>query len=281
MKGMLFTEVPTARLTELAEDPDWVFQQKMDGTRALVTISPDGIRFGSRNGTALKHAAAALHFDRLRAALAPMRDLIADGGEIVLDGELLIGTGTLHIFDLIRFDGTAGRATESTAQADRYSVLEVLMKLVQHPVYLVRQAETTEGKAEMARAALLAGAEGIVAKRIDGPYQQGARVDHTVKIKFVKTADVVVLEAARGRNEAGREIGNITFGVYGELGSLLTLGRCSIIGKPHVEPGDVIEIAYLKFETAPVQPRMVRVREDKSPVECGLDQFPAYSYGVI
>jgi hypothetical protein len=43
-------------------------------------------------------------------------------------------------------------------------------------------------------------------------------------------------------------------------------------------------VAYLYREPETgglVQPRMMRVREDKSPAACTLAQFPAYSRGAV
>ena len=104
----------------------------------------------------------------------------------------------------------------------------------------------------------------------------------------------------RRRNDAGREVGSIEFGVMapfeGEMTvdqqqavtllrrlPILPVGRCSVIGKPHVEPGDVIEVAYL-YRAATgglIQPRMTRIRHDKSPRECGIDQFVSYSREIV
>lgn len=266
MKGMLPTEVTQDRLPELIADPSWVFQQKMDGTRVIAEITPEGITYWSRNGTVMKHAAALLHLPRITEALEPLSRY----GRVVLDGELILSTGTYHVFDM-PLDGLDLQDRDLRLAGMEFG----------HPVYRVRTAETVASKRDLAREVLEAGGEGIVAKDRHSFYEEGKRVKHQLKVKYVKSADVVVMEANRGRNEAGREIGNIIFGVHLPTGELQRIGQCSIIGKPHVEPGDVIEINYLKFEEAPVQPRMMRVRHDKDPHECVLTQFPEYSYAAL
>ena len=141
-------------------------------------------------------------------------------------------------------------------------------------------------------------------KDLQAPYEEGKRVKHSVKVKFVKTADVIVTKVTRDRNEAGREVGSFYFGAYREchdttyhnpgatescptcMGTgweFKDLGSCSAIGKPETKVGDVIEVAYLyrPDNGALVQPRMMRVRDDKDPIDCTFDQFPTYSKAVL
>lgn len=67
-----------------------------------------------------------------------------------------------------------------------------------------------------------------------------------------------------------------------EDGELVPVGSCSAIGRPHVEVGDVIEVAYLYWTGAcAYQPRMVRVRADKEAARCTTGQFLPYSRETI
>ncbi len=122
-----------------------------------------------------------------------------------------------------------------------------------------------------------------MAKQLDSLYEPGKRVKHSVKIKFTKTADVVVTRSTRGRNEAGRETGAFAFAVQNAKGEMRQMGSCSAIGKPEVKVGDVIELAYLyrAGDGLLVQPRMIKVRADKVPADCTIDQFPTYSKAVL
>src|SRR5699024_1491297 len=56
----------------------------------------------------------------------------------------------------------------------------------------VRQESTESGKRALWQSICEQGVEGAVAKRQDGLYEQGKRVKHQVKLKLVKTADVIV-----------------------------------------------------------------------------------------
>ena len=127
-------------------------------------------------------------------------------------------------------------------------------------------------------------------KSLDAGYSPGERVDHSVKLKFVKSADVVVLTV----NRPDAKHGSATFGVVsgpwskwehdefiGGVG-YRTVGGCSLIGKPEVVPGDVIEVNYLYWTgEALYQPRMMQVRIDKDPAECLVAQFPIYTREVL
>jgi hypothetical protein len=79
--------------------------------------------------------------------------------------------------------------------------------------------------------------------------------------------------------------GSATLGVLDpRLGptELIPVGACSLIGKPQVSVGDVIEVAYLNWTgSALYQPRMTRVRTDKLPEDCTMAQFRPYSRRVV
>jgi len=75
-----FHPVELLRAREPFDHPDWLFELKHDGFRALAYISVDGVRLVSRRGHAYRQ------FDELREGLR--RELA--GHEGVLDGELVV-----------------------------------------------------------------------------------------------------------------------------------------------------------------------------------------------
>lgn len=298
-QGMKFTEVSEANAKGLIEDDSVVFEQKMDGTRVLAVITPGNVKFLQSGGQVLTHSAAVQHLGPLRETLGK---LLGDTpGELVLDGELLIRTGELYLFDApyARFGGLRVIGPDDTF-AVRRRVLEtpeIRVNMLDSPVKVVQQAWSWREKRALMEDLRDAGAEGLIAKDLGGTYEPGKRVKHTQKIKFVKSADVIVMAVDRPDPKHG----SITFGVVGSgptavdfnemLGlpfrsriSVQYLGKCSAIGKPEVKVGDVIEVAYLYREPGSgglVQPRMMQVRHDKPPAQCTLDQFPTYSRDVV
>lgn len=284
MKGMLFTEINPREISRYIEDDAWVMEQKLDGTRVIAMVTQSGAKFLQRGGQVLKHTAATQHLEAIQPELTDLAREMGVSG-MTLDGELLIGTGTYHLFDVVHLVNEHSGLEAITPKMALYlrrAMLDIFGKYLSGPrVSVVRQAMTTWEKREMWEAANRAGIEGVMLKRYNAPYEPGARVSHGLKVKLVKSADVVVTDVNRGRTAEGRETGNITFGVHTEQG-ILDIGRCSVIGKPHVEPGDVIEVAYLYWTGGTTyQPRMVRVREDKNPEDCQMSQFPAYSRELV
>lgn len=290
-KAMKYTDADEAQWPSFVADDAWVAEQKMDGTRVLAVVTDAGVAFLAGDGkTPIKHTAAMQHFDRIERNLMRWFNPTFDD-VMCIDGELLIRTGQLFAFDL-PYATRGGRPVcgPETIYIHRKAALTGLLWSMRDDwiVHVVRSASTTLAKTDMLLAAERAGVEGLVFKRKDGLYEPGIRSKNVQKAKFVKTADVVVLDVNRGFNDAGREVGNITFGFFTDHGwqdppEPRVIGKCSAIGKPQVEAGDVIEIAYLyRDETGGlVQPRMRRIREDKDWRECDESQFPSYSREAI
>lgn len=285
MKPMKLKNGSIKEIDHYIEDPNWVLEQKMDGTRGLVHITANDSRWYSGSGGELKFAAAAQHLplivEQLRKALYV--DETDETLDVWFDGEVMIDTGEFRIFDMPEATTNGLRHTQpnQTYAARRYAIT-LIMDYTDSP--LIREvaiAIDSKQKRRLFNRVMESGGEGVVVKRHDAPYEPGKRPDHSVKLKFTKTADVVVMENSRRRNAAGREIGNYKFGVY-QHGELVPLGSCSLIGKPDVGVGSVIEVTYLYWTGKKmIQPRMSRVREDKPASDCNFDQFPDYSREAV
>lgn len=303
-KAMTFGSVDVKTIDHLINDPNIILEQKFDGTRAMcvVNILADApfndvaemtIEFLSRSGAPLKHTAATQHTEAINEELAIhitalLRDEILNiGDEIVFDGEIMIDTGKYILFDMPYQTGMVG-------PEDRYDKrrgeMSALMGSIESPVEIGAMAQTTENKQALFDLVTQSNGEGVMAKDRTAAYIEGKRVNHSLKCKFVKTADVVVMDwhrARDGKNKhgepTGSETGWIKFGVYNNDGELEHVGRCSIIGKPAVVNGDVIEVKYLYRGAggALVQPTMIKVRDDRLPESCTYDQFPDYDKSIL
>jgi bifunctional non-homologous end joining protein LigD len=278
-KPMQFSEVDLCEVEALIEDDNWVFEQKFDGTRGLCVINERGVWWPSADGVGtLSHTAATQHFASLNPVLFKLMENFLFG-EIVLDGEIMVGTGEYHVWDILYFrDGEIVLIEPSNSDLEsRRRVLESLLERLPSdgPVKLVRQARGAREKLNLWNAVKVGGGEGIMAKRLDSNYDVGKRVKHSVKLKFVKTADVVVLQV----NRPDRRHGNFVLGAYDETGKLVHVGACSAIGKDqNTKIGDVIEVAYLYWTgECMYQPRMIKIRTDKLPEACLITQFPEYN----
>lgn len=296
-KAMTFKSAEATEIDGLINDDNIALEQKYDGTRAMVVIKRGesvSVEFLARNGGPLKHTAAMQWFTPIAKALADMMVKDEILGEIVLDGEIMIDTGNFFVFDLPYVE-VQGKVT--ALPTDEYRLrrrhLALLLAPIDGlgPVHVAKTHWDPINKRALFDSVVASNGEGVMAKALDASYEEGKRVRHSQKIKFVKTADVVVISVRRERNEEGREIGSIEYGVYypvldenNEVEMVLKpLGKCSPIGKPHCVAGDVIEVRYLYRQAggALVQPTMLQVREDREPESCTLDQFTDYSKAVV
>jgi len=293
-QAMTFKTGTRDLLEKAVDDDDVAFEQKLDGTRCMILMdsSGNGPRFIQRNGAPLKHAASVIHVPAIAAALPQM----PGGMRVILDGELMWDTGHYVVFDMPSCTGPLMSAVTPYAKfGRRRDRLEHLWTFLTQDdeegrLKLVRHARTPEDKNLLAQSIKDINGEGVLVKRLDAPYSVGTRVTHSLKVKFTKTVDVIVISANLERNEGGNLSGSIRFcllregtPVWDEDVVPAWYGSCSAIGRGNVKPGDVIEVEYLAYMAGGGirEPRMVRVREDKDPVECTVAQFTEHSKAVL
>jgi bifunctional non-homologous end joining protein LigD len=163
--------MPLARLHAPFEHPDWIFEPKLDGFRALLYIEGGEAQLISRNGNRLKS------FPNLTGALGaafPGRTAVLDG-EIVhlgLDGkplfyELMRRRGPQHFyaFDLLWLDG---RDLRGLPLLERKRLLRGIIPPQPSPALYVDHV--TGSGVELFEAVCAGDLEGIVAKRAHGLY---------------------------------------------------------------------------------------------------------------
>jgi bifunctional non-homologous end joining protein LigD len=258
MKPMLCRTLDVRDVERYLADDNWVAAQKLDGDRLLICVDDGKVTALNREGRPRSNPVPRL----------VLRQFEGIRGQWCFDGELLTG-GELWLFDLPK---AMDRVGPQHPFSFRFGVLERLFAgstWERDPcIRLLSVARTTAAKRALFEQLQERGAEGLVFRHVDGPYRPGKRSDLMLKCKFEQTADVVVWKVRPdGRN-------NFTFRVFRD-GELRLAGSCSLEGKPAVRPGDVVEVKYLYASDDHLlyQPRMLRVRDDKSPSECTADQF--------
>lgn len=265
MKGMAYTDASgdASKLKEVIQKPYWALEQKLDGTRVLFDLRT--MTAYQRSGTPLKHTAATQH-------LGPIIEQLqwAAGINVVLDGELLIGTGEFWVFDSVHTE------KPSEPWTDRLGHRKKLFRgIPDGPVARVRSAFSSADKQKLWEDSH--SGEGVMAKRVDGLYIPGQRVDHVLKFKHIHTVDAVVIKPPPPEGTCSMSVG-----VYDADGQLRPIANVTMIGKPSVVEGDVVELNYLYWTGGALyQPRMMRVRDDKDPEDCSTDQLKPYSRTVI
>lgn len=256
----------------LLTDDGVVAQQKLDGARVLVHVG-EAVVATNRAGqvTALADG-----------VLASLADLVRG---TVLDGELVQEAGgpCLWLFDLLQH-GTED--LRPRGYLDRYQELDVVVDQVSGPVKLVPLFRGAKQKRALFERLQRERAEGIVFKRLDAPYVPGRPSSGGAqrKYKFTKSADVVIVENAGNayamvvHDAAGkaRPIGKVFAGTTNELRADLDarLGRGET-------PVAEVEYLYATDDDQLFQPVFLRLRDDKEPDECTLDQLVKTSREVM
>jgi ATP-dependent DNA ligase len=224
----------------LPTDDGWLFEPKWDGFRAIVFRDGDDVYTQSRDLKPLDRYFPELA-DPLRASL-PER--------CVLDGEIVIARDGALAFEalLLRIHPAESRvrmlAAESPAsfvawdllalgdedlhavpQGERRTRLEAALTGVTAPVHLTPATRDRTKAAEWFDRFEGAGLDGVIAKRLDAPYQPGKRA--MLKIKHQRTADCVVAGFRWHKNGPGTHVGSLLLGLYDDDGTLHHVGITS------------------------------------------------------
>jgi ATP-dependent DNA ligase len=264
------------------DDPDWIFERKIDGWRYLAFVNDGAARLLTRNK--IPHA-----FPDVEAALVAQP--VAD---FVLDGEMV--GGTYSVFDVVRFDG------HDVTQLPLYARKRLFKYFTwRKPLDLVALLPG-DGLAAYARACA-EGWEGVMAKRIDSVYEH-KRSKQWLKMKCDAGQEFVVggfTEPSGAR--AG--FGALLIGYYdgddfvyaGKLGTGFNtqllhdlharMQAIEIDAPPFtrgtnlpkkdahwVLPEIIVDAVFMEWtgEGKLRHPRFVRVRDDKSPRDVVREQ---------
>src|SRR3954471_22533316 len=236
MEAQSVNEIPAA--------PEWQYEPKWDGFRAIVRRDGTRIELQSKSGQPLTR-----YFPELVTALAAL-----EPKQFALDGEIVVRHGKAFSFDdllqrihpaasrvrklsvetsalLIVFDLLAdehGRALTKLPLAERRVRLEAFAKtyLRRHKIFRLSPATTKAADARKWLKNVGATLDGIIAKRRDLPYQSGNR--HGMqKIKNYRSADCVV--GGFRYNEGTKVVGSLLLGLYNNKGLLDHVGFTSSI----------------------------------------------------
>jgi DNA ligase 1 len=224
-------------IDELAEA---VLEYKLDGARVQIHKAGEEVRVYSRRLNEVTPAVPELV--EITRAL-PARELILEGEAIALrpdgsphpfqttmrrfgrrlDVERVRQTLplTLFLFDLLLLDGDPVLDQPLRQRA------ALLATAVPPPLLVPRMVPGSIGEAaEFLQAALAGGHEGVMAKTLDAPYEAGQRGRRWLKIKSVRTLDLVVLAAEWGHGRRHGWLSNLHLGARdGERGGFVMLGK--------------------------------------------------------
>jgi ATP-dependent DNA ligase len=112
-----------------------------------------------------------------------------------------------------------------TAQDERRARIEKALANVSAPIHLTPATRDRATAADWFERFEGAGLDGVVAKRLDAPYQPGKRA--MLKIKHQRTADCVVAGFRWHKNGPGTHVGSLLLGLYDDSGKLNHVGVTS------------------------------------------------------
>ncbi len=265
-----------------ADQYRWAFEMKWDGVRAVAYVADGQVVLLGRSGrdfTATYPEVGAL------ADLLPGRQCVLDGEVVALDErgrpsfELLqtrmhgpgsgrgrrraVGTGSTgsgstgsarppvvyFVFDVLALDGTSMLASPYTARREALEGLGLVGPYCQVP-------PAFEGAGDAALATSLEqGLEGVVAKRLSAPYEPGRRSASWVKVKNLRTQEVVIAGWRVGEGSRAGTFGALLCGVY-DGGRLVYAGRVGT-GFDQQKLADLAaRLAPLEQRTAPFDQRL-------------------------
>ena len=271
---MSFEEVSLDQVPKHIADPDFFFQQKVDGIRGQLVIEPGKAPwFRSKAGTVLVNSTAEKITKPLLAKLGTMPE---GGPSYSIDGELL--DGKWHVFDMV-IDGQEDMPWEQRMAVAEKWVAQIQANGVTQ-VTALPTARTPEEKKALWDAVVAGGGEGVMMKKKSAKYAYGVKVGDILKAKVTSTADVVVMEVGVGGKSS------VVIGVH-ENGKLRKIGSVSTIGKEKsgaIAVGDVLEIEYLWAHPVSgnvTQPRIKKKRPDKDPKEAVMSQLRLSNKAVL
>jgi bifunctional non-homologous end joining protein LigD len=189
---------------------------------------------------------------------------------------------TYVIFDLLWLDG---HSTMSLTYEDRRRLLESLE--LEGPRWQTPAYRAGDGQA-LLEASKAQGIEGIVAKRLDCPYEPGRRASGWIKVKNVTSQEVVIGGWTPGEGGRGSSLGALCVGVHDDEGRLVYAGK---VGTGFTESTLGLlkrELEPLRRDTSPfggrqppkgtefVEPRLVASVEFRDWTQTGTLRAPSF-----
>jgi bifunctional non-homologous end joining protein LigD len=189
-----------AELADASFDhPDWMWEPKLDGYRALAFVGEQGVTLKSRRGLDLGS------FPRLQADLArqAVNAMVLDGELVAFDAQgkpsfnamqnVQASTPVVfYCFDLLHF---AGLNLRKARYEDRRRWLAQCLL----PSPLVQLVHVSADGKALLKAALDSGLEGVIGKHKRSTYESGKRSSSWVKVKSTQTGDFIVGGYTRGK----------------------------------------------------------------------------------
>lgn len=228
-----------AKEGEIFDNPDYFFEPKWDGLRAILFFQNNRIELQNRNlrNTTGSYPELLTLGERLRSKSA-----ILDGEVVVLKEDGVPDFGRLqarfgvedrkHVevlskttpvtyvaFDLLHLDGHDMIGSPLSERKKR------LKSIVKDSPYLLYGDHVEREGIQFFNEATRLGFEGAIAKERNSRYVPGLRTDYWIKTKRISTADCVVVGWSRGEGMRASTFGSLILACYDDQGELKHVGN--------------------------------------------------------
>jgi ATP-dependent DNA ligase len=247
-KTALLAAMEARSVDTIPRGSEWQYEPKWDGFRCLLSRQGRTIDLRSKSGEEL-----ARYFPELVDAAVKLK-----ATAFLLDGEIVVPHGKTFSFDdlLQRIHPAASRIQKLSQEtpalylafdllvtaadkklsarplSQRRPALEAFAKnqFKSNPTFRLSPATKSYATAQKWLAQSGGGCDGVIAKRVDLPYQSGNR-DGMQKIKNFRSADCVVggFRYATNRLNGKKVVGSLLLGLYDDEGLLHHVGFTSAI----------------------------------------------------
>lgn len=178
------------------DSPDWIFEIKWDGFRAIAEISKGGTKLYSRNG---------LTFDKAYPRILESLKVIK--ASVIIDGEIVVFDSSgrpsfqklqnyksndkyliqYYVFDIIELDG---KSLINIPLIDRKEILKELLPESD----VIKYCDHVDGEGKMLFTEMQKmNLEGMIAKRKKSKYLIGKRTSDWLKIKNVQSQEAIIV----------------------------------------------------------------------------------------
>jgi bifunctional non-homologous end joining protein LigD len=249
---------------ELPKGPEWLYEVKWDGYRAITAVRGGEPTLWSRRGNALTERFAAVARELVKAVKTP--HCVLDGEVCALDEEGRASFSAMqqgghplvyYVFDLLEVEGEPLLALPFTERRQR------LEGLLDRRNRVVQLSEAFEDGEALLAAAREQGLEGVIAKRARSRYHPGKRTGDWVKVKPGGRQEFIIAGYTKGKGRRAESFGSLVLAVR-QGDELVWVGNVGT-GFDEKEIQRLLKLMRpLVRETSPfpVPPKMPRVRKE-------------------
>lgn len=246
------------------DNPNWVWMEKLNGERRLITKQGSAIEDFNRKGDPGKGLTP-----QVRSILAshPLPRYIVDTEYVTHEDRIYLLDTLLTGDDVVATMPLATRLSYQHAHFDGFNGRVV-------PVIGVTKREEKLALVKMLKEKY---AEGFVMRDLTAPYRESneaGTLRYNFKVKFWKSLDAVVIGDSK-KVVDGHLRDSVRLGLFMPDGRLHEICGASKKSRFMLKPMDVVEVKYLYGTDALkiVQIDILRVRDDKRPQQCTIDQI--------